>query len=61
MVIRPEEPRDWRAIHVLEAGAFPSPAEAELVDALRRAGAAPLISLVAEDAGAIVAHALFSP
>ena len=61
MVIRPEEPCDWRAIHALEAAAFAQPAEAELVDALRRAGATPLVSLVADDAGSIVGHALFSP
>ena len=60
MVIRAEEPRDRHAIHAVEAAAFPSPAEAELVDALRRA-AAPLVSLVADDAGAIVGHLLFSP
>jgi predicted N-acetyltransferase YhbS len=31
MVIRPEEPRDRRAIHALETAAFAQPAEAELV------------------------------
>ena len=61
MVIRAEEPRDSRAIHAVEVAAFGQPAEAELVDALRRAGVAPLVSLVADDAGAIVGHALFSP
>lgn len=61
MVIRPEEPRDWRATHARETAAFAQPAEAELVDALRCAGAAPLVSLVADDAGTIVGHALFSP
>lgn len=49
-----------RAIHTVEAAAFPSPAEADLVDALRRA-ATPLVSLVADEGGAIVGHALFSP
>src|SRR5262245_51249708 len=61
MVIRPEEPRDRRAIHAVEAAAFPSPAEAELVDTLRQAGATPLVSLVADDGGDIVGHILFSP
>src|SRR5262245_54794394 len=61
MVIRPEEPRDWRAIHALEAAAFPSAAEADLVDAIRSAGATPLVSLIADDAGTIVGHAFFSP
>jgi putative acetyltransferase len=60
MVIRAEEPRDSRAIHSVEAAAFGQPTEAELVDALRR-DATPLVSLVADDAGAIVGHALFSP
>ena len=39
VVIRPEEPRDWRAINALETAAFPSPAEAfmaiELVGTVR--------------------------
>jgi predicted N-acetyltransferase YhbS len=49
MVIRPEEPCDRRAIHALEAAAFPTPAEAQLMDALHRAGARPLVSLVADE------------
>jgi putative acetyltransferase len=59
MVIRPEQPHDWSAIHALEATAFPSPAEADLVDALR--AATELVSLVADDGGAIVGHVSFSP
>ena len=61
MVVRPEEPRDRRAIHAVEAAAFPSPAAAELVDALRQAGTTPLVSLVADDVGDVVGHILFSP
>ncbi|MBI4616546.1 MAG: N-acetyltransferase [Planctomycetes bacterium] len=40
--------------------AFPTRAEADLVDALR-AGAEPFVSLVAEQGGAIVGHITFSP
>ncbi len=58
--IRPEAPRDQRAIFEINARAFPSDAEARLVDALRAAGAA-TISLVAECDGRVVGHILFSP
>jgi putative acetyltransferase len=44
----------------MNAAAFETPLEANLVDALRQQ-AQPLISLVAEDDGAIVGHILFSP
>ena len=60
MLIRPEEQRDWAAVHALNVSAFESPAEANLVDALREQ-AHPLVSLVAEDNGAIVGHIMFSP
>jgi putative acetyltransferase len=60
VAIRPEEPRDRRAIFELNASAFPQPAEAKLVDALRAANAA-TISLVAEREGRVVGHILFSP
>src|SRR5574341_1853240 len=60
IVIRPEEPRDIAAIRKVVEEAFGQPAEANLVDALRRNGKATL-SLVAEDDGQIVGHILFSP
>lgn len=60
MLIRAEEQRDWAAVHALNVSAFESPAEANLVDALREQ-AHPLVSLVAEDNGAIVGHIMFSP
>ena len=60
MLIRPEEARDWTAVHSVNAAAFPSPAEADLVEALRR-DARPIVSLVAEDGGMIVGHVMFSP
>lgn len=47
-------------MHAVNVSAFETPAEASLVDALREQ-AQPLVSLVAEDDGAIVGHILFSP
>ena len=47
-------------MHAVNASAFETPAEANLVDVLRRE-AHPVISLVAEDDGAIVGHIMFSP
>lgn len=60
MLIRAEEQTDWAAVHALNVSAFETPAEADLVDALREQ-AQPLVSLVAEDNGAIVGHIMFSP
>jgi len=60
MLIRAEEPSDWAAIRAVNVSAFETPVEADLVDALREQ-ARPLISLVAEDNGAIVGHIMFSP
>jgi len=60
VAIRPEGPLDRSAIFDAHARAFPQPAEAKLVDALRTANAATL-SLVAERDGRLVGHILFSP
>jgi len=60
MLIRAEEERDWAAVHALNASAFETPAEAGLVNALR-VQAQPVVSLVAEHAGSVVGHILFSP
>jgi len=60
MLIRAEERRDWAAVHAVNVSAFETPAEANLVDALREQ-AQPLVSLIAEDNGAIVGHIMFSP
>ena len=60
MRIRPEEEKDHAAVHAVNASAFGTPAEANLVDVLR-ATAQPAISLIAEDGGAIVGHIMFSP
>jgi putative acetyltransferase len=58
--IRPEQPADAAAIRELLAAAFPTPAEARLVDALRASGNL-LVSLVAESVGHVVGHIAFSP
>jgi putative acetyltransferase len=60
MLIRAEEERDWAAVYALNAAAFETTAEADLVDTLRRE-LKPIISLVADDAGEIVGHIMFSP
>jgi putative acetyltransferase len=60
MVIRPEEASDVAAIYAVHASAFPTDAEARLVDTLRAAGRLS-VTLVAEDGGRIVGHVAFSP
>lgn len=60
MRIRAEEQRDWASVHALNVSAFETPAEANLVDALREQ-AQPLVSLIAEDNGGILGHIMFSP
>lgn len=60
MLIRPESADDRAAVYDVNASAFETPAEAELVGALRKQ-ADPVISLVAEVDGAVVGHILFSP
>lgn len=58
--IRPERPADSGAIRRVVEAAFPTAAEAHLVELLR-AGGHLLISLVAEMDGAIAGHIAFSP
>jgi len=60
ILIRPEQPEDIAAIHQINEQAFDSPAEANLVDALRRNGNA-VLSLVAEENGRVIGYILFSP
>ena len=60
VAIRPERLGDEDAIRCIVAAAFPEPAKAKLVDALRKAGAL-TVSLVAEQDSAIVGHVAFSP
>jgi putative acetyltransferase len=59
-VIRVELEGDRQGVRQVNEAAFGQPAEADLVDALRSAGAAE-VSLVAEADGQIVGHILFSP
>ncbi len=58
--VRPECTADRAGVRRINEAAFPSPAEADLVDALR-AEADPIISLVAADGGGLTGHIMFSP
>ena len=60
MLIRTEKPKDYPTVHAVNVSAFETPAEANLVEVLRKE-AHPVISLVAEDNGDILGHILFSP
>jgi putative acetyltransferase len=60
ITIRPERAGDAAAIHAVHRAAFPTDAEARLVDRLRAGGQA-RVSLVAELGGAVVGHVVFSP
>lgn len=60
MQIRQERADDLEAIRLVNRAAFETNTEADLVDALR-VQADPIISLVADEAGSIVGHILFSP
>lgn len=59
LTIRPEEAADRAAVHALCCAAFPTSAEADLVEALHRSGDV-MFSLVAERKRRIVGHVLFS-
>jgi putative acetyltransferase len=58
IALRLEEPEDAAAIRAVHRSAFGGAAEADLVDALRAAGAA-VLSLVAVD-GEVVGHVLYT-
>ncbi len=60
MRIRSEVESDRQAVYSVNAAAFETTAEAELVDTLREQ-AHPIVSLVAEDEGTVVGHILFTP
>lgn len=59
VIVRPEVPDDHGTVFAVHAAAFPTPEEARLVAAIRAAGRA-TVSLVAEVAGQVVGHILFS-
>jgi putative acetyltransferase len=59
--VRSERPADHDGIRRVNELAFEEPAEADLVDALRDTDAwLPELSLVAEESGDVVGHALFT-
>jgi len=60
VLIRDEVARDHAAVRHVVASAFETAAESRLVDALRER-ARPVVSLVAEKAGSVVGHVMFSP
>ena len=60
VLIREERPEDRTAVYEVNRRAFPTPVEADLVDALRPM-ADPLISLVAVLDGRVLGHILFTP
>ena len=60
MRIRPEAAADYDAVRAVNAAAFDSRVEADLVEALRRKGIE-LISLVADEDAEVIGHILFSP
>ena len=60
MRIRRETEADRAAVRAVNEAAFETPAEADLVEALRGKDM-PLVSLVAEVDGRVVGHILFSP
>jgi putative acetyltransferase len=60
VTIRPEQPEDATAVRRVHESAFPSAAEAELVERLRANGKA-AVSLVAQEDGQVIGHILFSP
>ncbi|WP_079436813.1 GNAT family N-acetyltransferase [Zoogloea sp. LCSB751] len=60
MRIRNETPADVAAVREVNLAAFESPAEADLVDALR-GHTFPYVSLVADDKGIVAGHILLTP
>jgi putative acetyltransferase len=60
LIIRLEEPKDYAAVHAVNSASFETPAEANLVELLRKE-VQHYISIVAEENGEVVGHILFSP
>ena len=61
MSIRPELPGDIQAIHQVQASAFPTPAEADLVNILRRNSPGFLSLVDVDNDGLLTGHILFTP
>lgn len=59
MLIREEKESDWLEVFIVNQAAFATPAEAHLVNALHEQ-CRPIVSLVAEAEGKILAHIMFS-
>lgn len=60
MLIRAENENDCAPVYSVNVSAFETPAEAILVNALRKQ-AQPIVSLVAEVNGEVIGHIMFSP
>jgi putative acetyltransferase len=60
IVIRREQPGDEESVRLVNLRAFGQPAEAQIVDALRKT-CPEEVAFVAEDNGRIVGHILFTP
>lgn len=59
MIIRPESANHFSAVRSLHTAAFPTPAEANLVDQLRASGDA-VVSLVALEGYEVIGHVMLS-
>jgi putative acetyltransferase len=60
MQVRAERDTDYSAVYAVNAAAFETHAEADLVEALRDQ-ARPFVSLVAQQDDSVVGHIMFSP
>jgi putative acetyltransferase len=60
VIVRDEEQQDQASVRAVNTLAFDTVAEANLVNALRDQ-VRPVVSLVAEEHGAILGHIMFSP
>lgn len=60
MLVRTEKEDDRDAVREINISAFGTSSEADLVEALRKL-TQPVVSLVAEDNGAVIGHIMFSP
>jgi putative acetyltransferase len=61
LFIRPEQPKDIQTIHALVASAFPTDAEARLVDSLRANGKAIYSFVAVNEDDEVLGHIMYSP